>query len=246
MEKSKVSDHLLSQKKSELLLYSIGNEYAAAVSDETDALLEEYSNLEVPESLDSRVSGLMEQSELNARKKQRHRRISKFVKRAAIIVVSLGLLTAGVTMSVEAFRVRLFNIIIEVREKFSLIRFATTSPVDLTDDLPADWSGYYPTVLPDGYKFSSASQHSRIQNIIFVNSDFDEIYFSQGSISSDLQLDTENAEVSEIKINGMEGLIVVKEELCAIVWHDNINTFYLDGYVDKSLLTEVAESIIKK
>lgn len=246
MKRSKDNDALLNQKKSELLLYSIGDAYADAVSDETDVLLEEYSNIEVPESLDNWVSGLIDRSELNEKNEQQHRKISKFGKRAAIIVVFLGLLTTGVTMSVDALRLRLFNMIIEVTEKFSFVHFGETNSVDIKDNLPADWDGYYPTVLPDGYEFLSASKLGEMNSIIFKNGASDEIFFSQSSINADFQLDTENAEVSEIKINDMEGLTVVKGVLCVVVWHDNSNTFYLGGHVDKSLLIKVAESVIKK
>lgn len=246
MKSSKDNDYILRQKKSEALMYSIGDEYADAVSDETDSLLEEYSSIEVPESLDKWVSGIREKSEINERKEQRRRKISKIGKRAAIIVVVFSLLTTAATLSVEALRIKIFNMIIEVSEKFSFIHFGETNAVDLMYDLPADWDGYYPTVMPDGYEFKSAINLEGMKSIIFKNNESKEICFSQSSVTTDFQLDTENAEVSEKTINGLEGLTVVKEGLCIVIWHDNNYTFYLNGNVDKSVLVKVAESIIKK
>jgi len=246
LKSSNNNDYILRQKKREALLYSIGDEYASIVSDETDALLEEYSNIEVPESLDKWVSGLREKSELNERKEQLRRRVSKIGKRAAIIVVVFSLLTTAATLSVEAFRIKLFNMIIEVSEKFSFIHFGETNAVDLADKLPADWDSCYPTVLPDGYEFKSAFAGTDFKYIIFENRESKEIYFSQSDITHESQLDTEDAEVAEIEINGMEGLTVVKGDYCIVYWHDNSKLFYLDGYAGKSVLLKVAESIIEK
>ena len=207
MKNSKENDNVLRDKVSEALLYSIGDEYTDIVFDETDTLLSEYSDIEVPESLDTWFSDIIEKSEKSEKKEQKRRKISKFGKRAAVIVVVLGLVSSVTILSVDAFRMQFFNMIIDVSEKFSAISFKGTSTVDITGSLPKSWDSYYPTVLPEGYMFKRASDLNETKIIIFENGDSKELIFSQMPITTDIQLDTEKAEVTEIKINGMEGLL---------------------------------------
>ncbi len=246
MKNSKENDNVLKDKMSEALLYSIGDEHAAVISDETDTLLDEYSDIEVPESLDTWFSDIIEKSEKNEKKEQRLKKVSKFGKRAAIIFVVFGLVTTATIFSVDAFRVKFLNMIIEVEEKYSAIHFEETYAVDVAGNIPQNWDNYYPAVLPEGYKFKSAVDLESIKNIVFENGDSKELHFSQMSISTDIQIDTENAEVSNIKVNGMEGIASVKEGYCILVWHDDNHIFNLLGYVEKPLMIKIAESVRKK
>ena len=246
MKNSKENDNVRRDKMSEALLYSIGDEYADLVSDETDTLLDEYSEIEVPESLDLWFSETIERSKKIEKKEQKLKSISKIGKRAAIIVVVFGLVTTVTIFSVDAFRIKFLNMIIEVSEKFSAISFKGTNTVDITGNLPKSWDSYYPTVLPDGYKFKRAVDSGETKIIIFENGDSKELRFSQSPITSDTQMDTENAVVSEIKINGMEGICSVKEGYCMLLWHDDDFVFWLDGFVEKPLMIKIAESVRKK
>jgi hypothetical protein len=64
-------------------------------------------------------------------------------------------------------------------------------------------------------------------------------------MNSELQLDSEEGVIIEVDINGMEGIIILKDESNIINWHDNNQNFYIQGNVEKSMLLEVAESILK-
>ena len=44
----------------------------------------------------------------------------------------------------------------------------------------------------------------------------------------------------------MEGIIIIKDKSNIINWHDNNQSFYIQGNVDNSTLLDVAESILKK
>ena len=55
-------------------------------------------------------------------------------------------------------------------------------------------------------------------------------------------VDTENATIETVQINHSEGKLFVKENNCTLIWHDETNTFTLNGE-SKSILVQMAESV---
>lgn len=51
--------------------------------------------------------------------------------------------------------------------------------------------------------------------------------------------------LSKVDINGMEGIIIEKDGVTIISWHDNNRSFYLQGEVEKSVLLEIVKNIEK-
>jgi len=239
-------ENKLGDKLNEAFLYGLGYEHANNLSEQTDGLLEEYSDVEVPEKLDKWFSDFIASEEKAEKRAHARRSFNKVGRRAAVVFVILFLMTAVATISVDAFRIKLFNMMIEVNKKFSVISFEETENFDASMGLPHDWEGYYPTRLPEGYRVKNKMDTKPIYNIEFENDASEMIIFTQYPISGVSQLDTEDAEVTETEINGMEGLIVVKENCCIIFWHNDDYIFNLSGNIDPSVLKTVAESVVKK
>ncbi len=99
--------------------------------------------------------------------------------------------------------------------------------------------------MPQGYKFNSAFNVNDTKYIIFSNSLGEELYFVQGFITADFQLDTENSNIIEVDINGMEGLIINKKGSNIISWHDNNYSYYIQGSIETPILLKIAESVVK-
>lgn len=57
------------------------------------------------------------------------------------------------------------------------------------------------------------------------------------------QIDTENAVVKEIEINGLNGFISLKDEVTILTWHDNTNSFILSGKFSSDVMIKLAEGI---
>lgn len=233
-------------KLNDIFLYMIGYEHINNICEETDQLLEEYSDIEIPESLDQRFIDF--QKDLNRKKKLKNIRekIIKISKKIAAILIVIIFISTLVTMSVEANRIKFFNMIIETTKRFSEVKFKETDDLEYIKDLPQDWDDfYYPTILPDGYKLINSISANEIRYLIFADQDNNELRFLQGSITSAFQLDTEDANVFKVDINGMEGIIIEKDGVTIISWHDNNRSFYLQGKIEKSILLEIGKSIEK-
>ncbi|MBI9010862.1 MAG: DUF4367 domain-containing protein [Clostridiales bacterium] len=233
-------------KLNKTALYDIGYEHVNNINEETDRVLEEYSDIEVPESLTIWFDN--HQARYNKRVKAANFRSRSllFGKRAAIFLIAMTILAATVTMSVEAYRVKFFNMMIDITEEYSAVNLNEETTTEYLNELPEDWENfYYPTILPEDYQFSSALEANGTKYIIFKNSQMVEIYFVQGVITANFQLDSENVDVVDISVNDQEGLLIIKETSNIISWHDNHQSYYIQGSVDKSVLMNIAESIIK-
>lgn len=65
------------KKLNEAFLYDIGAEHAKIICEETDALMDEYKDLEIPESMDQRFYRFLEALEAKERREQRQKRAQR-------------------------------------------------------------------------------------------------------------------------------------------------------------------------
>ncbi|MEA1975054.1 MAG: hypothetical protein U9N10_05795, partial [Bacillota bacterium] len=78
-------------------------------------------------------------------------------KRVAMFLIAVVIITLTLTISVEAFRLKIFNKFIETNDKYSFVKTDENIKVDYLEKIPNEWTSfYYLKVLPKGYKFLKA------------------------------------------------------------------------------------------
>lgn len=229
----------------ETLLYSIGSDNAEVVCEENDLLLEKYKDIEVPESLNQWFEQYSEKLELRRKRKEFVKRFGRIAKKAAVIFMAIIIGLGVVTMSVDALRIRFLNMIIEVNERFSSVEFEERESVENKEDLPKDWKDYYPTVIPDGYTLKTWSTTSKSARLVYSNELGEELVFIQGPLTGEVHLDTEDAVVFEIEINGFEALMIEEDGRIMIYWRNGSYAFSLKGYLDKEIMIKIVKSVEK-
>lgn len=233
-------EHILKLNKT--ALYDIGYEHVNNINEETNKLLEEYSDIEAPESLTIWFDDYQTRYSKKIIATNFRRQSLRVGKLAALILITITIIAVTITMSVEAYRIKFFNMIIDQTKEYSTVNLNK----EYLRELPEDWSDfYYPTVLPEDYHFSSALEANGTKYIVFKNSLMEEIYFVQGVITANFQLDSENVDVVDISVNDQEGLLIIKETSTIVSWHDKKQSYYIQGGVDKLVLMDIAESILK-
>lgn len=198
-------------KMNNAFLYNVGYEHINNICDETERLLDKYRDIKVPESLDQWFTDFNKKLE----RKNRLAIIREIAlicsKRIAILLIIVCIACLCVTLSVEAFRVRFFNLVIETYQKFSIVSQEEKNTNELKYELPSNWAGcYYPGYLPEGYSLTDIRELNDAKYMLFSNSDGKEIRFVQGSINLQSQIDTEKGKVIEVEIKGNTGILVVK------------------------------------
>ncbi len=139
-----------------------------------------------------------------------------------------------------------FNLVIETSQKFSLISQEEIGETQEVYEVPSEWGiYYYPEFLPEDYDLSSTRTLNDTKIMIFSNGTNQDIVFSQGPLSGESQIDSENGKVIEVDINGNNGVLAIKDDIKILNWSNNEMSFSIQGNVEESVLLAIAERIIK-
>lgn len=234
------------KKLNDTFLFNVGYHHMNNICDETDRLLEEYKDLEVPDSLDQWFTNYNKEFKRKERNRKIRSKAVKLSKRIATVLLVISIAGSVVTLSVEAFRVDFFNLVIETSQKFSLVFQEEIVEEQMAYEVPNDWIDYYyPTYLPDGYSLMDTRTLIDTRYMTFSNSDEQELRFIQGNLSARSQIDTENGKVIEVDIRGSKGVLVVKDDISILNWSTNGMSFSIQGNVKESVLLAIAESVEK-
>ncbi|NTV91485.1 MAG: DUF4367 domain-containing protein [Clostridiales bacterium] len=171
----------------------------------------------------------------------------KVFKRTITVIAALFVLFSISIMSVSAFRIKIFNLIIDVNEKYTSFQLQGTEEPSTESQLPADWkSAYGPTYVPEGYRASYVNNTVPIKIILFSNTKDSslEIVYSEYGVDSNLSIDTENADYSkDITINDNDGMIVEKAGMVTAIWKMEDRMFTVQGRISREEILKIAESV---
>ena len=195
----------------------------------------------IPTELDEWFSEYIHKAKKIERRRLFWHRFNSISKRVAIFTVLFGISVLVTTMSVDAFRIKFFNIIVDVTEKYTSMSIIEKS--NAVEEV-IKWDSYFaPEFIPNGYKLSNNESFGDVKIIYYLNDKGDEIQFSQSPVNLDFQIDTENALVIDVEIKDNKGFLVEKNNISTLIWTTEDNTFYVIGKVNKESLIKIAESL---
>ena len=220
----------------------IGEIYVDSIVDELEEKKEEIKNTSFPKKLDAWVKEYIETEEKKEKRIKLIKNIKKQSKKAAIILLIVIAGISTLIFTVEAIRVRVFNYFIEKNERYTEIRVEEENNIK-TPEL--NWESYYqPAYMTEGYYFESSKDIGSIKVLKYTDGE-NEITFTQANNGTDFQLDTEDAVTENIKINGNEGFLIIKEDRSMIFWHNEEKSFTITGNIKKEEIIKITESIEK-
>ena len=225
-------------------------EYAAAchvdnVIEESEIINQSPSPTPSP-AFERRMKKLIAEHERNEKIKHLKNKTVRYLPKAAIFFfVLIGSLTLAIT-SVDALRVKVLNIIVDIQDQYTSIRMEDEDPLSNTSQLdnqiPPDWNGYVPNYVPEGFKVVKTEEDPVGYIIHYTNGAGKFIRFNQIiRTNTDLRIDTENANTQDITIKGNDALFVEKQGLISIVWEDEY-LFYIVGEAEEDEMIKMAES----
>ena len=167
--------------------------------------------------------------------------VRKTIPRIANIAACLLLICyIGLTVAIAAdstVRIRIMNFIMNIEERYTSFGFEDSGE---TMNVPAEWEGYYyPSYIPNGMVLAEVqSGNARYKNSTGVTLEFDDM--SDGTRGT---LDTENASIEFITVNGHPAMLVEKEQWTSILWNID-NRILLVGYTGgRDECIHIAESV---
>lgn len=221
----------------------IGEAHIENIIDELNEKKDEINKIEVPESLDEWFYDFVEKDKKSKDRKRLLNRIKVFSRKAAVILLILISTMSALVFSVEAVRVRVLNFFMERNDKYTEVRINEETLDNLTPNL--DWDNYYqPNYMPEGYFFESSKAIGSLKVLKYTDGE-NQITLTQANTGTDFQLDTENAILNEIYIDGNPGQLIIKEDKIILFWYNQEASFNIIGHVDKDEIITIAESMKK-
>lgn len=243
----------LNDKVLEAYYATIGEAHLANIVEELEANKEEIEQIKVPESLtdwlETFVTGLIKREKKEARKRQSR----KYASRAAVVLLMITLTGTILTFSVEAIRIRVFNMLLTATDTYTEIRFdeevtshvsESTRPNFVFDEKVA--GHYYPTYIPEGYVLKESNDYGTMTNYRFEDEAGRTLYFDQSSLSGGMQIDTEDALVTHPVIDGDPAIMAEEDGQVILVWHNAEYAFTLIGEMTGEEALKIAHSIEKE
>lgn len=254
MDETNKTTGTMNEKRLNALLEYAGAgyvDYMAQLMDDDDKESDGEEPVIIPPEFDERMKKLIHRYEGVEKRKRAGKRARKVLARVAVILLILGGSLGILTTVSQAAKVKVYNFIIKVEEKFTSIHFIEKggdSGTSGVKGIPSDWHDVYvPTYVPDGFEVVNAEDVGLIKIIDYKNSKGETITFDESPIESDkTEVDTENAYVEKVEVNGNEGLLIEKKGYTTLVWHNNDDVFYLRAQLDKSEVFKMAESVKSK
>jgi hypothetical protein len=211
------------------------NEYYIAEYDETKMPEHEFS-----ENFKKRMKKL-----IRSQKKPYYFMINTVGKRVASFIIALVLAFTTTVLSVKSLRESVWNFIVEVYEKWSILRFVDEGGSSTGADGVPQLVVSMPTYVPEGYVliFEDSNNISGVYK--YKNSSGNTILYKQYCTDSGLQMifNTEEVETENIKIGTIDGIYFENKGCRNIIWRNEKYLFSVSSKISKDELLKIAESI---
>ena len=164
--------------------------------------------------------------------------MKSFSKVAIIILVVVSMLLTTI-ISVEALRTRAFKVIKEIYKELSSISFIVDN-----DDSDVDFVVKKPKYIPKGFKQIDINELNTMVLVVYEDGTGNQIVYHQAYIMNNkIILDTEDAEIIDIEINGYDGQIISKRGQIQLIWFDEEHYFNISSTIDKEEIIKIAKSL---
>ena len=194
-------------------------QYAKALDAGIDKKLEECADEEFPPELEKRCRALIEKEYAKSKSEKRRKGVVCFLQRAAIVVVALLSLSSVLFMTVEAFRLPVMNFFVEKTDRYWQM---TANPEESAIPVEYDLENPLDGIISDIFELASLSGSVETGNLIAKYSDGDKAeikLFVEDSLGS-LQVDGENAMVTDTKVAGHDAHLYVEGNIVRLAWLD--------------------------
>lgn len=168
-------------------------------------------------------------------RKQRTKRffrhtLPKIGQAAAIVIVVISLAGGVAIATSHTVRVRVMQMLVNIEEQFTEIKLVEDEAALF--DVPAEWGGdNYLSYIPDGLELLKVGGSGETHYAEYIDKHTKAIVlrFQEFSESAEGNIDTENALISKVIINGQNGYMAEKNAMMNVFWSDGYRYFLLSS-----------------
>lgn len=167
---------------------------------------------------------------------------------AVFVIVSISILT--LSMSVEGLRTRILSITRQIYENFTTYMFSIDSTEENSKQI--SWESLIPTYIPNTFEETDKVESENNMLVTYSNDTGGLIFYDVSKlIDMNINIDTEDATINEITINGFKADYIVKGSNHSLIWNDkeylyNVSVDFPSEFNEqqsKEQLIKIAESV---
>lgn len=146
--------------------------------------------------------------------------------------------------AVPTIHMRVTNFLVQANEEYSSLNLAQ-SP-DTTSSVPDEWKGEcFPSYIPEDFELQPFDPY--FTRVYYRNTSGDLLDFAEYLTDAYVNIDTEEAIIQNIKVNGMPAILSTKGARVKVVWSDFSHYFVLtlDGDPNAAMRIVHSMEIIK-
>lgn len=169
------------------------------------------------------------------------RTLPKAGKAAACILLVFYLGLTAAVATVDEVRVGLQNFFVRFEKTHVEIGFELT---ENPADVPSGWEGYYyPSYIPEGFTFNGVYTDTVLYQKATENGTYELCFGDHGS-DTRISLDSENASVDYVIINGTTATIIEKAPWVTIFWNIGNRCIVVEFTGSRNEAIRIAESVV--
>jgi hypothetical protein len=209
----------IAYEKSEAVLKLMAAKIAEELDDEYDRMEEAFGEEELPAYADAGFQKVFASFAAEEKRKSRRQARKRILKAAVVVIAVIGVSFTGLTVSVEAFRYMVFDLLVSREDGYNVI-----IPYEVAEGeaLTQDWQGYYfPEYVPDGYRPTESNKMGwgRILTIHFEDDSRNYINLDQRPLElSTFYIDNEGKESGQIEVSGETGFWNRQDDMFTLMW----------------------------
>lgn len=244
MENPRISESAR-EKLEEATVAVFMEQYGQVLDAGINEYMEDSSAEEFPLELDERCRALIQKEYAKVKNKERKKCVLRVLRSAAVIAVVLLSLSSVLFMTVEAFRIPVMNFFIEKTDRYRQLSGEPNENLTeecFNEENPLDG------IIPDGFVLTDVSGTLEAGNLIakYSNANNSTILFVVELSHGNLQIDDEDAIVTECKIAGHDANICLEKNEVCVAWLDeNISRVFIlcATNVSQNAVMSFAESV---
>lgn len=230
-----------------VLMYDLAEHEGQQLIAENEKLKND-SEFAVPEAVQMRALGTIRRAFRKEKALAALKHSKLFISKVAVVFLMVSALFTTAYAAVPEVRASTLNLLIKVSDvSTSLLMEPGTLADESVDDKLL--LGYRIPEIPDGYELRH-EDYSDIFSVAlhYTNSSSEYLYFSvvRGE-NNNYTVDTENAEIKHIEVNGFDGLLITKDGEKCVTLADTDNGYHISIYGsdidDKELLRMLSEMV---
>jgi hypothetical protein len=186
---------------------------------------------------DSGEKRIMRLIKKELRREKTGKAVRTLTKVAVIFLIVLAVCAVTI-MSVEAFRVPVFNLFVNANDEATDISVGKDMPGTAPQEF-ASKSIY----MPAGFELTSTEEYAETIRYIYSNAEGRSIIISRYSLGSYFGIDTEDAETGQVDINGSEALYSIKNGVTLLTFKTDEYAYKIEASVELPEVVEIAKSL---